>query len=124
MKTTAIIFLSVWGVFAVGCLIALAMAIQRHLKDRRQRKDHARVMKAEQEAHLARRDDFIAKAKEREICFADPERSKEAAKKVLQRCDVAFRLLAEYERKERARERCLANSTRPRHSRSTLRKTR
>lgn len=59
----------------------------------------------------------------KEIRLIDPERSKEAAKKVLQRCDVAFRLLAEYERKERARERCLANSTRPRHSRSTLRKT-
>lgn len=58
------------------------------------------------------------------IRFIDPERSKETCRRMMVKYDEVFRRLAEVERKELIHSRCLANSTRPRHSRSTLRKTR
>lgn len=60
----------------------------------------------------------------KEIRFIDPERSKESCRRMMVKYDEVFRRLAETERKELIHSRCLANSTRTRYSRSTLRKTR
>lgn len=55
--------------------------------------------------------------------YIDGEKAKASFLSMIAGLDISFPWLTESERKEFARERCLANSTRTRYSRSTLRKT-